>query len=150
VIMGKNFSPRRIALEALIITVVGLFGLMLERTLHPAYLAYLVYGIVWLVWPAPGLFAWYYRKSPWRASAIGRALMTFAVTFFVYLTFVVSSFVVGDYPGREAIRIVVYLLVGYSLWRMLYTLRRSQIRAAHQQRAEAEHVERRYHERRKA
>lgn len=137
-IMGRRFSPRRVALEALILLLLGFVGLLLEWHLDEHAYMYVTYSIIWLIWPAPGLFAWYYRRSPWRESAIGRALMTFAVTFAVYLSFVVTSFVFGDYPGREALRLVVYLLVGYSLWRLYGTLRYSQIRAQKRQRQAAE------------
>jgi len=139
--MGRNFSPKRISLEALIILVIGAFGYFLELNLEPPTLTHVMHAIIWAVWPAPGLFAWYYRKSPWRESAIGRALMTFATTFAIYLTFVVTSFIIGDYPGREAVRMVIYLLVGYSLWRLFVTLRMNQIRSTRDQRARVMHRE---------
>lgn len=48
--------------------------------------------------------------TDWYKSAAGRALFTVLTNFAIVLGLIVSSFWLGDYPGREVVRTILYTL----------------------------------------
>jgi FlaA1/EpsC-like NDP-sugar epimerase len=47
-------------------------------------------------------------KSPWWKHPVGRSIMWLALSLAVVLTLVCTSFIFGEYPGRETVRTVIY------------------------------------------
>lgn len=46
-------------------------------------------------------------KSPWRDTAVGRALMYLSASIVAVLAYVLVARVVGDFPGRDWVRFVL-------------------------------------------
>lgn len=78
--------------------------------------------------PALALFVgFYYFGSPWRKLLVGRSLMYFAVALLLISVVVQLSLILGPtYPGREYVRLVGYVAVSFTTWRLFFTLRRIQ------------------------
>lgn len=94
---------------------------------------YLVGDIVLLTAiPALALFVWYYHfKSPWRALLVGRSLMYFAVSLLAIIATVALSVWLGpDYFLREWVRMLSYVVVSITTWRLFFTLRHIQKQGA--------------------
>lgn len=68
----------------------------------------------------------YFLRSKWRATMVGRALMYQSVAFFLVMTVVLIGIWFPDMPGRATIRLVSYLIMVGTVWRMLVVLRRYQ------------------------
>lgn len=133
---SETYTHKRAVLEMVLVLLLFLFGLWVETVNHDL-IESVIYAIIFAIVPAPILFAAYYTRSPWRASQIGRALMTFAVTFSVFMLFVSISVFFGDWNGKDALRLVIYGGVGKALWGLFFTLRRSQRQASLRQRTAA-------------
>lgn len=58
----------------------------------------------------------------WRKTAPGRALMYLVLTIFAWGTQSVLARLDPDYVGREFVRIVVYLGISITIWRLVVTL----------------------------
>lgn len=78
--------------------------------------------------PALGLFVgYYYFGSPWKKLLVGRSLMYFAVSLLLISMIVLLSLFLGpDYPGREWVRLIGYIGVSITTWRLFFTLRHIQ------------------------
>ncbi|WNN95020.1 hypothetical protein SEA_MAGRITTE_43 [Microbacterium phage Magritte] len=78
--------------------------------------------------PALALFVvFYYYKSPWKTLLVGRSLMYFAVSLLAIIAVVALSVWLGtDYFLREWVRLISYLLVSITTWRLFFTLRHIQ------------------------
>jgi hypothetical protein len=78
--------------------------------------------------PALGLFVgYYYFGSPWKKLLVGRSLMYFAVSLLIISVIVLLSLFLGpDYPGREWVRLIGYVGVSITTWRLFFTLRHIQ------------------------
>lgn len=78
--------------------------------------------------PALALFvAFYYFKSPWKTLLVGRSLMYFAVSLLAIIAVVALSVWLGtEYFLREWVRLISYLLVSITTWRLFFTLRHIQ------------------------
>jgi hypothetical protein len=75
--------------------------------------------------PALGLFVgYYYFGSPWKKLLVGRSLMYFAVSLLLISVIVLLSLFLGpEYPGREWVRLIGYIGVSVTTWRLFFTLR---------------------------
>lgn len=58
----------------------------------------------------------------WRRTAAGRSLMYFVGALVLWAGLSTFTRFVGDYPLREYIRIIVYLIITATVWRMVFTL----------------------------
>lgn len=75
------------------------------------------------------LFAIYYAMfSPWWQNELGIALLLQKAAFLMIFVLIVLGTFVHDWGGRPYLRIVVYLLVGFTLWLDFVNLRRVQKR----------------------
>lgn len=73
------------------------------------------------------LFVYFYgRYSPWRLTNIGRTMMYKNLAFIAVILLVIASLFLGDYPGRDIIRFVVYTGVVVTFWMNFYNLRKVQ------------------------
>lgn len=64
---------------------------------------------------------------PWR-SDLGRAFFTFMLCFAAVMGMIATSKLLGEYPGREALRALVYTGVTVTVWGLGYLLIREQVR----------------------
>ncbi len=64
----------------------------------------------------------YYWFSPWRSEPAGVALMGFMSVTVIILTFGMATVAIGIFPGAEAIRLLLYLLLALASWRFLKIL----------------------------
>lgn len=78
--------------------------------------------------PAILLFVIFYAaRSPWRITAAGRAIMQLAVSLAaIYVLAGANGLFGNDWPLRGWVRLVIYTLTSFSLWRLFLTLRRIQ------------------------
>lgn len=51
-----------------------------------------------------------YGFTPWRKTLAGRGLFVVLANFAIILNLIVTSFWLGDYPGRDLVRTVLYTL----------------------------------------
>lgn len=81
-----------------------------------------------------------YAKTRWRESALGRILMYQKVSFLAYLTLVITGFFFGDYPGKDWIRLLVYVSIVFTFWSMVFLLykARKQVRKEENEKCEKE------------
>lgn len=91
------------------------------------------------------LFVYYYGSKPvpghkhrrryssiWRLTDIGRTMMYQKVAWIVFLIFIAVQIYVPRYPGKEEIRMAIYICLVFLFWRMFYTLRKTQKSSASQ------------------
>lgn len=64
----------------------------------------------------------YSTWSNWRATAPGKALMYWVVSFAGLILMNTIHLYTGRYPGIEFVRIIVYTILLLSVWRLVYTL----------------------------
>lgn len=64
--------------------------------------------------------------SPWYRSPLGRALMTQSTGIALLIDVTMLRYVLGDYPGRDAIRIAIYGLVTAGLYLQFVALLKTQ------------------------
>lgn len=78
--------------------------------------------------PALALFvAYYYFGSPWRSLLVGRSLMYFAISLLAIIAVVALSVWLGPtYFLREWVRLLSYIVVSITTWRLFFTLRHIQ------------------------
>lgn len=72
------------------------------------------------------IFAVKFLKSDWRVNVVGRYFMYFwmtLVTLFVYLLF---GGLLGDYPGRAIVEILLLISLNYGAWKMISILSKIQ------------------------
>jgi hypothetical protein len=71
---------------------------------------------------------WWQRhySTLWRSTPIGVTLMYQKIAMLTLILLVAASMFLGDYPGRDFIRVIVYVAVVSLFWRVLFTLRRIQ------------------------
>lgn len=77
------------------------------------------------------LLAWsfvarYALCSPWRSNVVGRSLMYVWLSLAVILTLIATTYIFGAYPGRTAVRAVVYTTLPFALGKFLVVLVRVQ------------------------
>lgn len=137
-IMGRNFSLKRVAVELLVLVGLAFLATLFERAMPPGEFRHILQFLILSGAPAPWVFIFIYRLFPWRQTEIGRALMTIMTTFAVYYSFAVYSILFGMTP--PAFRAVLYLLVAYAVWRMVGAVFSSRRRALRRQRAERVHA----------
>lgn len=58
----------------------------------------------------------------WRKTAAGRSLMYFVGALVLWAGLSTFTRFVGEYPLREYIRLVVFLVIAIAIWRMVWTL----------------------------
>lgn len=82
--------------------------------------------------PALALFVgFYYFKSPWQSLLVGRSLMYFAVSLLLIIAVVALSVWLGPtYFLREWVRLLSYVGVSITTWRLFFTLRHIQKQGA--------------------
>lgn len=71
---------------------------------------------------------WWQRhySNLWRSTPIGITLMYQKIAMLSLILLAAASMILGDYLGREFIRVIVYGAVVSLFWRVLFTLRRIQ------------------------
>lgn len=124
-------SRRRLVTEAVIVVVVtavlvvlGHFIVVGEDVVKVVRVAAL--GLAWL---AQLLFIAYFSRSSWRRHGATRALMAQSCAFWVVLSLALLR---GAWPETlDVLRLGIILLLPYAILRLLYVLRREQIRASH-------------------
>lgn len=57
-----------------------------------------------------------YSSRPWRTSGIGIGYMVQKFSMAVLMLFILASVILPDFPGREWIRLVVYVAVVATFW----------------------------------
>lgn len=87
---------------------------------------YFWYLIAWV--PYTAILFYYGFGSPWYRSAIGRSLFLSKLALFLLLTFVLSIFVFGQYPGLEIVRSVLLSCLALAATYQLIVFRREQLR----------------------
>ena len=97
----------------------------------PNWLLFVAYSSVLV--PFLLFVIFYAAKSPWRATAPGRALMILACTLNLVLTNSLLTIALGAYWGQPAVRIVVIGSSFISGWYLLITLLRLQNRGSDRQ-----------------
>lgn len=66
------------------------------------------------------LYAW---RSPWRSNLGGRVIMQLAVTELAVLVLAGGQAIWGtEWPGRDWIRLFIYLAMFIAFWRLAYTV----------------------------
>lgn len=71
------------------------------------------------------LYPLFYAFRPWSSTPQGRALMVKAVSNAVLIDMGLATTVLGDYAGREAIRLVGFTLLVVGIWYLFVTLLRA-------------------------
>lgn len=64
----------------------------------------------------------YATRSKWRATAPGKALMYWVISFAGLILMNTIHLYTGRYAGIEFVRIVVYTALTLSVWRLVFTL----------------------------
>lgn len=95
-----------------------------------------VQALVWASFLASWTFVIGYTiLAPWWRSRMGRHLFSFGAMIAGLLTLIIVTGLLGhDYPGREYVRLTCYLVLAVMLWRHVYLLVTTQIRAAREDR----------------
>lgn len=76
-----------------------------------------------------GIFVGFYgTRSPWWDNELGIALLLQKLSFIAVFALIVLGIFFHDWEGRQWVRLVVYALVGFSLWLDIVNLRRYQRR----------------------
>lgn len=127
-IMRKAPSKRRIVIEIMAVAIVLLLGVIFEPHIDGLTFVNVIRFLMTAMLLGLLVFVWRYSLQPWREYAGGRALMTLASTLLTVMTVVVSGWLLGDYPGREAVWIVAFGLAAWAVWRLTVTLVQSQRR----------------------
>lgn len=82
--------------------------------------------------PAIVLFVLFYGlRSRWERSAVGRSVFTLAASLAAVYILVGVTLLVGDFPYRGWIRLVVYAAVSVAQWVLFVVLLRTQHRGRH-------------------
>lgn len=78
--------------------------------------------------PALSLFVvYYYFGSPWKTLMVGRSLMYFAVSLLAIIGIItLSAWLGADYFLREWVRLLGFVAVSVTTWRLFLTLRHIQ------------------------
>lgn len=76
--------------------------------------------------PLSLFWAYYLLFSRWWASAIGRVLMALSTSLLAIIVISISKNVFGEWPGIEAVRLVVYTGMNISFWSLFISLRNIQ------------------------
>lgn len=83
--------------------------------------------LLFLAAPAPWLFVLRYALVRWWGTVSGRAIMLKSVGTGLFLTLAVAGVLnANDYPGRDAVRVVVYAFLFASQWYLTTLLWRIQ------------------------
>lgn len=65
---------------------------------------------------------------PWRANPWGRHVMAFSYALLAIMAFGLARLVFGDYPGREQVLAVLYVVLAGVLWQRVYLAVREHVR----------------------
>ena len=83
-------------------------------------------GTIFLFLGMPGLMVFvgfYATRSNWRSTATGRALMYFAISLLALYCLGAMNAIFGtDWPYRGVFRIIVYIAVSLTIWRLTILL----------------------------
>lgn len=71
---------------------------------------------------AVNLYAAFYAFRPWRSTPQGRALMIKSVGNVIVLDMSLLYAVLGDYPFRDAVRVLGFATFAVGIWYLLITL----------------------------
>lgn len=71
---------------------------------------------------AAGFMVTYAIRAPWHRSFTGRTLMYFVSVIFVVLSLNISTLWFPDYDGRQIVRVAIYALIVFMVWRLWATL----------------------------
>lgn len=83
--------------------------------------------LILVAWPAVALFIGYYwAKSPWRKSLIGKTMMYKSMAMLLLLTLSIAANWFSGYPGEPIVRAAVYLILAIVQWRLFISLRYAQ------------------------
>lgn len=78
--------------------------------------------LLWLCAPAAALYALLYAFRPWRSTQAGTALMLKSVGTAMLLVISLLYVWLGDYWGRDAIRVAAFALWTVGIYYLLWTL----------------------------
>jgi len=89
--------------------------------------------LIWASWAASTAFlAGYTILARWWRTPMGRHLFGFGAMIFGLLSLIIVTALLGrDYPGRELVRLASYGALAIMLWRHVWMLVTSQIKAPH-------------------
>lgn len=76
--------------------------------------------------PAAAFVTLYAARSKWWITDIGRIIMGLCISIAYMTGLSLVRFIVGEFPGENALRIVGYLAINIGLWHMVWTLHRIQ------------------------
>jgi uncharacterized membrane protein len=77
------------------------------------------FGLAELVAAILGVIAFvalYTRRAPWWRSEVGRWLVTYPIALGLLLINGVVFRVIGDYPGRQTVNLVLFGVIAGSVW----------------------------------
>lgn len=63
-----------------------------------------------------------YLTSNWRTNIVGRYVMYFMTTMVVVFVYIMLGPIVGQYPGRPIVDIIILLAINYAAWKIVWLL----------------------------
>lgn len=82
--------------------------------------AFWVYLLTWA--PFASFLILYGLRSPWRATSTGRGIFTLTASMVAVLSNALAGVMLGDYPGRDLVRLILVGGVACAGWNLLRNL----------------------------